>query len=679
MASLEEIFATLPDDYVVNSQAFTRVTHRNVYSSIDPSKSSLSQSGKVVIITGASKGIGYKGFVAAFAKAGADGLVLVARNKAALQEVETETKILYPGIQVVSVAADVSNEKSVTLVFDAVKKTFGNADVLVNNAGTTSSGSIKDVDMNTFWKDFEINVKGTLLMTQGFLRLIDSSKPAHIITVSSAMGLAVLPSHASYSLSKLVQQQLSRFIATENPNVTAISIHPGTVHTDLVNESKWLIPQAKDTPELVGGFALWLTTEEAKFLNQRYVSANWDVDELVRRKEEIDNTASFEAFCYSGITREVIRRSEVVKEKQKPVRRDPERRRQQNIQAQRKYREKLRERLDRLEALAASVAESTATERTPAAGTSPSETATMLSLSRSLPRSNTSDISNSSSSVATLSGCQHLIPWPNDPPSTLGAWDSTTHFDPSLLIRDKLNSCIDPHCTTTIDCGCSKPHLQIQTQGPDPFSSGKVRILSLGPNTTTPDPYANNLRIETVCITAALYNLGMYVGVTEEMLCADQSLSPFFRSSASAANDMAKANTISTVQKIFKTLKPDLRPSSEQITTRHHPYIDILPFPTLRKNLITHQDKIDEDEFFNDVLTGLVCWGGAGIGKRDRGNSTGYASTGTPWDVRSWEAKEWFLKKYWALLGGGDGELVRQSEWWRSIRGEDTVDMGLCS
>ena len=84
-----------------------------------------------------------------------------------------------------------------------------------------------------------------------------------------------------------------------------------------------------------------------------------------------------------------------------------------------------------------------------------------------------------------------------------------------------------------------------------------------------------------------------------------------------------------------------------------------------------HQKEIDEDEFLNDTLTGLVCWGGAGTVKRDPDNVTGHAATGTPWDMRSWEAKVWFLKKYWRLLGGEEGELVRQSEWWRSVRGEE--------
>ncbi|MCJ1380963.1 hypothetical protein MMC17_004072 [Xylographa soralifera] len=385
-------------------------------------------------------------------------------------------------------------------------------------------------------------------------------------------------------------------------------------------------------------------------------------------------------------SREVIQRGESVgKERRKPVRRDPEKRRQQNVQAQKKYREKLRERLDRLEALAASAAQSRAIERTPAAGTDPSPSEAVIThelsgtpaqiVAQSLPAYDASDESICISSAASPAECQDLVSQSDATPSALSMWDFTTYVDPSLLIGDKHNDGLGPYWTTTIDCGCSRPHVQIRTQGPDPFSYGEVKLLSLGPSPPAPDPYANNLRVETVCITSALYTLGMYVGVTEEMLCAYESLSPFFRSSAEAADDIAKADMVCTVQRTFKTLKPDLRPSSEQITVKHHPYIDILPFPTLRKNLIIHQEEIDEDEFFYDMLTGLVCWGGAGIGKRDRADSTGHASTGTPWDVRSWEARVWFLKKYWTLLGGEDGELVRQSEWWRGIRGDDALDM----
>jgi hypothetical protein len=159
-------------------------------------------------------------------------------------------------------------------------------------------------------------------------------------------------------------------------------------------------------------------------------------------------------------------------------------------------------------------------------------------------------------------------------------------------------------------------------------------------------------------------------------ICADESPSPFFRVDSSSADPLTRANVVAAVQKAFKTkLKHDLRPTEEQITISHHPMIDIYPFPTLRNNLVTRQGEYDEDEFFHDSLAGLICWGSAGIGQRDRDASAGKASTGSPWDLRSWEAQEWFLKKYWSLMGGEDGELVRQTEWWRSIRGENALDV----
>ncbi|GKZ23195.1 hypothetical protein AbraIFM66951_000717 [Aspergillus brasiliensis] len=388
--------------------------------------------------------------------------------------------------------------------------------------------------------------------------------------------------------------------------------------------------------------------------------------------------------------------------KRKPVRRDPEKRRQQNIQAQRRYREKLRERLGRLEALAESAGQTSAIESTPAAGILPSGAITAPGLpiapsniaSKSLPFYDASNVSAPWTSVATLDNCKQLIPasdgtssalctsdsttssylYPDGSPSSISVWDPPSYVDPSLLVRKKSNDNLELYWTTTIDCGCTSPHFRIQTEGPDLLGHTEVRVFRFGTKTITADPYANTLRIDRVCTIAAILDLVKHVGITEEALCADESLSPFFRSGAGTLDDTGKNSLVRTVQETFKTLKPDLRPCQEQITIEHHPIIDILPFRTLRKALITRQHDVDEDEFFDDMLSGLVCWGGAGIGKRDRQVSTGNASTGTPWDVRSWEAKVWFLKKYWALLGGEDGELVRQSEWWRSIRGEDSEE-----
>ncbi|KAL2379669.1 hypothetical protein RJZ90_005120 [Blastomyces dermatitidis] len=389
------------------------------------------------------------------------------------------------------------------------------------------------------------------------------------------------------------------------------------------------------------------------------------------------------------------------KTKRKPVRRDMEKRRQQNVKAQRKYREKLRARLNRLEGLAASVTQSHAIEAETVTHAGPSDVTTDSSCSYSASPNTTgmaplpyadSGTSGSNSSVVTPGECQYLfprleedgaarsihdseahVPQPDSTSTALGTWDSTSFIGlSSLLINHKSNGALNPYWTTTIKCGCSVSHLQLRTKGAGPFNFEEIRILKFRPDIATLDPYASNIRIEIVCTVSALYTIGMHVGLTEEMICTDNSLSPFFwpSSGLDSDDDTAKTNTICTVQRVFSTLKPDLRPSIEQITVQHHPYIDILPFPTLRNNLITHQEEIDKDEFFHDMLAGLVCWGSGGIGKKDRQVSTKPISTGTPWDARSWEAKMWFLKKYWPLLGGEDGELVRQSEWWRSIRGD---------
>ena len=79
--------------------------------------------------------------------------------------------------------------------------------------------------------------------------------------------------------------QIQAFVAAENLNVTSTALHPGIVMTDTTMDV--FKPFAQDTPTLVGGFCVWLSTEKAEFLTGKYVGANWSVDELVERKDEI--------------------------------------------------------------------------------------------------------------------------------------------------------------------------------------------------------------------------------------------------------------------------------------------------------------------------------------------------------------------------------------------------------
>lgn len=122
-------------------------------------------------------------------------------------------------------------------------------------------------------------------MTQGFLKLVGNTKPATIINVSSVAAISAIPSTGSYSLSKLVQIQMQRYISIENPNVVAVSLHPGTVVTGMTLEGFKRF--TRDTFALAGGVAVWLATEQAKFMNGRFMGVNWDVTEMEERKESI--------------------------------------------------------------------------------------------------------------------------------------------------------------------------------------------------------------------------------------------------------------------------------------------------------------------------------------------------------------------------------------------------------
>lgn len=273
----------------------------------------------------------------------------------------------------------------------------------------------------------------------------------------------------------------------------------------------------------------------------------------------------------------------------------------------------------------------------------------------------------------------------DDPSTKSPLWDSATSIDPCFLTMTNYGRPNPQHelrATTYIDCGCSVRHVEVRTMAVGGYEIG-AELLRVGETKVFSDPYLNHIRVDAVCTMTAMWENCLQLGVSEWVLCDETSQSSFYRpgSHKSSTNlitnpggngsDEAVDGVVRTVQSIWKSVKPDLRPIKEQVTIPHHPCLDIFPFPTFRKNALRGAVILDEDEFFLDATNGIICWGGAGVGKGDRTSGTGKASTGTPWDHRSWEAKPWFLRKYWVLLGGDEGELVRQSEWWRSTRGEE--------
>ncbi|EXA50086.1 hypothetical protein FOVG_02936 [Fusarium oxysporum f. sp. pisi HDV247] len=326
--------------------------------------------------------------------------------------------------------------------------------------------------------------------------------------------------------------------------------------------------------------------------------------------------------------------------KKKVIRRDPEKRRLQNRLAQQTYREKQRKRIQELERRAAEqgAALQENSDRSLIHGEKPAGGLTSAPVSETLIDAETINPSH-----------PHPDPGNSISQSTtdIGTWGASLIFeDFDQWISE--NPIYDEYTAPVLffNCGCPTLHI--------PNHSREVLLPVI------PDPYKNNLQIDIICIISAMLENCLSLGITRSMYCSDDAISPFYR--AHADSDPNSEAIITSVQRGSRTLHFDLRPTRKQVVVNHHPFIDVIPFKDIRDNIIEKMNDMDEDEFFHDSLNHLTCWGGiAG------------AHTGTPWDSRSWEATEEFILKWSDIVGGDEGELARNSRWWRSHRGERIV------
>ena len=219
---------------------------------------------------------------------------------------------------------------------------------------------------------------------------------------------------------------------------------------------------------------------------------------------------------------------------------------------------------------------------------------------------------------------------------------------------------VDVDCSTSDGNGegCATNSRQLRTDKILVLHNANKEYLA-----SLPDIHRNNIRIKQVLFVAACVANASSLGLPFESLKYDDTESPFFHNSISES--AAKAACLSA----FPDLKTHLRPCATQLMYRHHPYIDVLPFPVFRERLIklvcAEEPMIDEDELCQDLTNdGLICWGSS------LGGGSAATGSGAPWDIRSWEAQDWFIKKWWILIGGTEGEIYKQTQWWCEMRGE---------
>lgn len=189
--------------------------------------------GKVVIITGASSGIG-KACAEEFAKEGAN-VVLAARQYVKLCEITQEIQNTYK-VKTLAVQVDVTKEEDCKALVDQTLLAMGKIDILINNAGISMRALFKDLDLNVLRQVMDINFWGAVYCTKYALPEILKNEGS-IVGVSSIAGYKGLPGRTGYSASKFAMNGFLEALRTENlkNNLHVMVACPGFTASNIRN------------------------------------------------------------------------------------------------------------------------------------------------------------------------------------------------------------------------------------------------------------------------------------------------------------------------------------------------------------------------------------------------------------------------------------------------------------
>lgn len=207
--------------------------------------------GKVVIVTGASGGIGLE--VARLLSKNGAQVVLVARSKGKLLKISAELKNSFP------IVADMSDQKSIKKMIQTVKVRYGHIDVLVNNAGRGYDASIEKTNFTLYRQLIELDLLGPLCAMQQVIPIMKNQGSGTIINISSGTALMHLAGMGAYSSTKAAlahisltaREELAKYkikISVVYPYITATDFEKNTIKGEVdrsyTNRSGFKPPEA---------------------------------------------------------------------------------------------------------------------------------------------------------------------------------------------------------------------------------------------------------------------------------------------------------------------------------------------------------------------------------------------------------------------------------------------------
>jgi 3-oxoacyl-[acyl-carrier protein] reductase len=239
------------------------------------------QTGKIVIVTGASRGIG----AAVAARLAKDGLAVVINYSGDVKSAEALAgRIEAGGGRALAIKADVSDPKAVREMFERTEQVFGGVDVLINNAGIMKLAKIADSDDALFDQQVAINLKGSFnAMREAARRLRDDGR---IVNFSTSVVGTKLETYGVYTATKAAIETMTAILSKEmrGRNITVNAVAPGPVATDLflTGKSAELIDRLAKmnpmerlgTPEDIASVVSFLVGPDGGWINGQVLRAN---------------------------------------------------------------------------------------------------------------------------------------------------------------------------------------------------------------------------------------------------------------------------------------------------------------------------------------------------------------------------------------------------------------------
>jgi 3-oxoacyl-[acyl-carrier protein] reductase len=240
--------------------------------------------GKVALVTGASKGIG-AAIARAFGAAGAAVVVNYAAGRAGAETVVSD--IVREGGRAVAVQADMARATDVQRLLDETRETYGRLDVLVNNAGVYRFDPLEAVSEEEFHREFDVNVLGPIIATREAVALF-GDEGGSVINISSVASEAGMPGSVVYAATKGALDAVTRVLANElgARRIRVNTLAPGGVETegthrngmvgsDLEKEMVRKTPLGRlGQPDDIADVALFLASDRSRWLTGERIAAS---------------------------------------------------------------------------------------------------------------------------------------------------------------------------------------------------------------------------------------------------------------------------------------------------------------------------------------------------------------------------------------------------------------------